>query len=256
MTDWSKSLAMIKYLTLIIMMLLLCDGWSHPEDDFCQEAEMDPMLCAQLAELDRASNTIEGEGLPEIELDRSPFSTFVLYTQLGVEHIIPMGLDHLAFVLALLLSAATFRQLIIQISLFTLAHSVTLILSVMGVIVLQGIWIEVAIAFSIAFVAFENIFMKQTAGMRRYALVFAFGLLHGLGFAGALSDLGIPGGHFFSALLGFNLGVEIGQLGFATVVFLLLFKFMKKTKYRSLVVVPGSLMIGALGCYWVIERMM
>ena len=217
---------------------------------------MDPMLCAQLAELDRAESSFQTNELPTIELDRSPFSTFVLYTQLGVEHIIPMGLDHLAFVLALLLSAKTFRQLVIQISLFTLAHSVTLILSVMGIIVLQGVWIEVAIAFSIAFVAFENIFMKQTAGIRRYALVFAFGLLHGLGFAGALNDLGIPSGHFFSALLGFNLGVEIGQLGFATLVFLLLFKFLKKPWYRSMVVIPGSLMIGALGCYWVVERLM
>ena len=227
---------------------------AHPADEFCQDATMDPMLCAQLAELDRADSSVSGYALPEIALDRSPIETAVLYTKLGVEHIIPMGLDHLAFVLALVLSATTFRRLVIQITLFTLAHSVTLILSVLGVLVLSGTWIEVAIAFSIVFVAFENVFFKNL-NRWRYFIVFGFGLLYGLGFAGALSELGIPDGHFISALLGFNFGVEIGQLGFALLVYLILLRFMKRDWYRPMVLIPGSLLVGALGCYWLIERL-
>lgn len=215
---------------------------------------MDPMLCSQLAELDRPGKNNSPYQLVEIKLDRSPLDTGLLYTKLGVEHIIPMGLDHLAFVLALVLSARTFKKLAIQITLFTIAHSVTLILSVMGVLVLEGRWIEVAIALSIAFVAFENIFLN-TIKPWRYLVVFGFGLLHGLGFAGALSELGIPDEHFFSALIGFNIGVEIGQLGFALVMFLLLYHFSNKPWYRNRVTIPGSLFVGVLGMYWVIERL-
>ena len=174
---------------------------AHPEDEFCSEVEMDPELCARLAELDRPANKVGNVELPEIKLDRSPFDTAVLYIKLGVDHILPMGLDHLAFVLALLLSSSAFRPLIIQISLFTLAHSVTLILGVLGILVLQGTSVEIAIAFSIVFVAIENIFLK-THQYWRLILVFCFGLLHGLGFAGALSELGVPDDHYFRASFG------------------------------------------------------
>ena len=243
-----KRLRFVAFLALFISTL----AYAHPEDEFCQDVEMDPLLCAQLAELDRATTT--NSPLPEINLDRSPVETALLYTKLGVEHILPMGLDHLAFVLALLLSSTALRPLIIQISLFTLAHSVTLILGVLGILVLQGTWVEVAIAFSIVFVAVENIFIKSLRYWRSL-IVFCFGLLHGLGFAGALSELGIPDNHFISALLGFNVGVEIGQLSFALVVFFILYKFMKKDWYFRFIVAPGSLMIAALGCYWIIERL-
>lgn len=242
----------------MILTLILClfslTLHGHPEDEFCQDIEMDPILCAQLAALDRPATGSGPYQLIDIQLDRSPSDTGLLYTKLGVEHIIPMGLDHLAFVLALVLSARTFKKLAIQITLFTLAHSFTLILSVMGLLVLEGSWIEVAIALSIAFVAFENIFIKSIRPWR-YLVVFAFGLLHGLGFAGALSDLGIPDEHFFSALIGFNIGVEIGQLGFAFIIFLLLCRFINRSWYRHRVIIPGSLFVGALGVFWMMERL-
>lgn len=235
-----------------LLLIVFCAQVSaHPEDEFCLDTEMDPLLCAQLAELDRPAAA--NSSLPEIKLDRSPIETAMLYTKLGVEHILPMGLDHLAFVLALLLSSSAFRPLLIQISLFTLAHSVTLVLGVLGILVLQGTWVEVAIAFSIVFVAVENIFIKSLKYWRSL-LVFCFGLLHGLGFAGALSELGIPNEHFVSALVGFNIGVEIGQISFALIVFLILFKFLKKAWYQQFIVIPGSLIVAMLGSYWVFER--
>lgn len=254
MKNSCHSLFSSRYLLLIILWTISTWALSHPEDEFCEDAQMDPLLCAQLAELDRPDNNQLSDQLPIIELDRSPVETAVLYTNQGILHIIPMGLDHLAFVLALVLSATTLRNLVIQISLFTLAHSVTLILSVIGVIVLQGVWIEVAIAFSIAFVAFENILLKSPNHWRSI-MVFCFGLLHGLGFAGALNELGIPNEHFISALVGFNLGVEIAQVGFAMLIYMIFNQFKHKKWYRTHVTIPGSLMIGALGCFWVIDRL-
>ena len=227
---------------------------AHPEDEFCQDAVMDPVLCEQLAELDRVANKNMNNQLPKIDLKRSFFETITLYTEQGIKHIIPMGVDHLAFVLALILCVTSFKNLAIQISLFTVAHSVTLILSMLGILNLTGVWVEVAIAFSIAFVAFENLFFKSLVRWRML-VVFCFGLLHGLGFAGALNELGIPNGHFISALVGFNIGVEIAQLCFALVIYLLLNRLSHKEWYRSYVTVPLSLMVGVLGCYWVIERL-
>lgn len=238
--------------------LLLCVwaalAYAHPEDEFCEAGEMDPLLCAQLSQLDRPAADNRSP-LPEIRLERSPLNTGLLYTKLGIEHILPLGLDHLAFVFALLLSCRAFRPLLLQISLFTLAHSLTLMLGVFGIVALQGKWTEVAIAFSIVFVAVENIFLSRT-NYWRGLLIFGFGLLHGLGFAGALSNLGIPDDHFISALLGFNLGVEIAQLGFAAAVFVLLSRFVNRGSYRRLVVIPGSVAVALLGSYWLLERLL
>lgn len=255
MIFFSKKITINVYIGILLLLLFSAFAIAHPEDEFCNDTEMDPQLCAQLAELDRPANADGKQVLPEIRLDRSPLETAILYTKLGVEHILPMGLDHLAFVLALLLSSTAFRPLLIQISLFTLAHSVTLVLGVLGILVLEGTWVEVAIAVSIVFVAVENIFLKSLKFWRPL-IVFCFGLLHGLGFAGALSELGIPEEHFISALVGFNLGVEIGQLSFALVVFLLLARLLKKNWYNQFIVLPGSAMVALLGTYWVFERLM
>ena len=254
MIFFNKKLTAGTFIGVLLLLLFSALAFAHPEDEFCNDAEMDPLLCAQLAAMDRPANADSNYVLPEIKLDRSPLETALLYTKLGVEHILPMGLDHLAFVLALLLSSSAFRPLLIQISLFTLAHSVTLALGVLGILVLEGTWVEVAIAFSIVFVAVENIFLKSLKFWRPL-IVFCFGLLHGLGFAGALSELGIPDDHFVSALVGFNLGVEIGQLSFALVVFLALAKFIKRSWYKQFIVIPGSLLVAALGCFWVVERL-
>jgi hypothetical protein len=254
MKPWLKGSALSGAL-VILLLLFSVFVLAHPEDEFCTGEEMDPLLCAQLSALDRAADTSGYDALPPIELDRSPLATALLYTKLGVEHILPMGLDHLAFVLALVLSATALRPLLIHISVFTLAHSVTLILGVLEIVSLNGVWVEVAIAFSIMFVALENLFFKLSKYWRPI-IIFAFGLLHGLGFAGALSELGIPANHFVSALLGFNVGVEIGQVSFGLLAFMLISIFAKRDWFARVIQLPGNLMIALIGGYWLFERLM
>jgi len=244
-------------LTQIVLIILFClfseSTFAHPEDEFCDQSVSDPLLCSELAELDRTGASLSQ--LPSIQLDRSPVDTLLLYARLGVEHILPLGLDHLAFVLALILSAAALRPLIIQISIFTVAHSVTLVLGAFELVALNAVWVEVAIALSIAFVAIENLFVKLRLAWRS-VIIFCFGLLHGLGFAGALSELGIPGGHYVSALVGFNLGVELGQLSFGLVFFLILHKAIKSEHFKRFVFIPGNCLIALLGTYWLLQRLL
>ncbi|MEM6734376.1 MAG: HupE/UreJ family protein, partial [Myxococcota bacterium] len=134
-----------------------------------------------------------------------------LYLVQGVLHIVPKGLDHILFVLGLFLLSTAWKPLLWQVSAFTLAHSVTLGLSMAGVWQMPGHIVEPIIAASIVYVAVENIFTTDLNPWRP-VLVFAFGLLHGLGFAGVLGEIGMPTDAFFTALLAFNVGVELGQL--------------------------------------------
>jgi hydrogenase/urease accessory protein HupE len=134
------------------------------------------------------------------------------YVGLGVEHIL-MGLDHLLFVIGLLFLVGFNRRLLLTITAFTVAHSVTLALSALGLLTLRPPPVEATIALSILLVAGEALRERQTLARRWPALVaFLFGLVHGLGFAGALKDIGLPDNHLWVALLSFNVGVEIGQL--------------------------------------------
>lgn len=241
------------FASITVLFLFSMKLYAHPEDDFCEQGLTDMQLCAQLAELDRAQ--VGSAELPVIQLDRSPLDTLLVYIRLGAEHIVPLGLDHLAFVLALVLSATTLRSLLVQISVFTLAHSLTLALGVLNIVVLNSLWVELAIALSIAFVAIENLFFKYRLAWRS-VVIFCFGLLHGLGFAGALSELGIPNGHFLSALIGFNLGVEIGQISFGLVFFLLFHKLIKERYFKRFVFIPGNCLIALAGIYWLVERLL
>jgi hypothetical protein len=176
------------------------------------------------------------------------------YLQLGFTHILPKGLDHILFVLGLFLLSRRMKPLLLQITSFTLAHTVTLALSIYGVISLPASIVEPLIALSIVFVAVENVF---TAELRpsRVALVFAFGLLHGLGFAGVLSELGLPRAEFLPALVSFNVGVEGGQLTVVTLALLAVGLFRQRSWYRPAVVVPASWLIAAVGLYWSIQRL-
>ena len=131
---------------------------------------------------------------------------------LGFTHIVPDGLDHVLFVLGLFLLTGRARSILWQVSAFTAAHSITLGLSLYGVITAPASLVEPMIALSIAYVAIENLFLSELRTWR-LALVFAFGLLHGMGFAGALRDLGLPRSEFLTALVTFNLGVEGGATG-------------------------------------------
>jgi hydrogenase/urease accessory protein HupE len=175
------------------------------------------------------------------------------YIGLGFEHILPLGLDHILFVVGLFLLSAHLRPLLWQISAFTLAHTLTLGLSIYGVISLPASVVEPLIALSIAYVGLENCLYSQLKPWR-VLLVFCFGLLHGMGFAGVLSEIGLPAGEFLTALLSFNLGVEFGQLTIVALGFLLVGWFRNKSWYRAVIVIPLSLLISAAGLYWTWER--
>ncbi len=178
---------------------------------------------------------------------------FGRYLVFGFEHILPKGLDHILFVLGLFLLSPKARPLLWQVTAFTIAHSVTLGLAMRGVVTLPSSVVEPLIALSIAYVAVENIFTRDLKPWRP-AIVFAFGLLHGLGFADVLKDLGMPADRFPAALIGFNLGVEAGQLAVVTLAFLAVGWFRRDQRYRNVVVRPLSGAIALVGLYWAVER--
>ena len=159
------------------------------------------------------------------------------------------------FVLGIFLLGRRLRQILGQVSAFTIAHSITLALSVYGIVSVSPKIVEPLIAVSIAYVAIENIFMSDLKPWR-VGLVFAFGLLHGMGFAGALKELGLPRSEFMTALLTFNLGVEAGQLAVIGAAFLLVGWYCGRQRwYRRFVVVPASALIACTALYWTFERL-
>ena len=147
------------------------------------------------------------------------WQTFARYIPVGFDHIVPKGLDHILFVLGLFFLSTRMAPLLTQVSLFTLAHTITLALAALGYVRIPGSIVEPLIAASITYVAVENIFMKNLSPWRPF-IVFLFGLLHGLGFASVLGEFGLPEGTFIPALIGFNVGVEVGQLAVIAVMFL------------------------------------
>lgn len=175
------------------------------------------------------------------------------YLILGFEHILPLGLDHILFVVGLFLLSPLLRPLLVQISLFTVAHTVTLALSTLGVVALPSGVVEPLIAVSIAFVAIENLFTSRLHAWRP-TLVFGFGLLHGMGFAGVLRELGLPRGELVTGLLSFNVGVELGQLAVIALLLLTVGWWRGKEWYRRRITVPASALIAVVGMYWVVER--
>jgi hypothetical protein len=175
------------------------------------------------------------------------------YLSLGYTHILPKGLDHILFVIGLFLLSIRLRPILVQVTTFTVAHSITLALSMYGLVSLPPRIVEPLIALSIAYVAIENLLTDQVKPWR-IALVFAFGLLHGLGFAGVLSELGLPRGEFLTALVSFNLGVEAGQLTVIAIAASCVFWYRHRAWYHQRVVVPASLAIASVGIYWMVER--
>lgn len=177
------------------------------------------------------------------------------YLWLGYTHILPKGLDHTLFVLGLFLLSPRLKPLLLQVTAFTVAHSITLGLSIYGVVSLPSRVVEPLIALSIAYVALENVLTRELKPWR-LALVFMFGLLHGLGFAGVLRELGLPRSEFLTALLTFNLGVEGGQLTIIGAALIAAAPFMKKSWYRPRVVIPASILIATVGVYWTVARIL
>ncbi|MGB1209501.1 MAG: HupE/UreJ family protein, partial [Paracoccaceae bacterium] len=151
---------------------------------------------------------------------QSDWATLGGYIPVGFDHILPKGLDHILFVLGLFFLAPRIRPLLWQVTAFTLAHSITLTLAALGLVQVPGHIVEPLIAASIVYVAIENLTSDRISTWRP-VVIFGFGLLHGLGFASVLADFGLPDGQYLPALLGFNIGVEVGQLTVLLGIFLL-----------------------------------
>ncbi|MEM7492765.1 MAG: HupE/UreJ family protein [Pseudomonadota bacterium] len=257
----ANAFARLILLIVAISLVFNPEGFAHPEDEFCTfDGGIDPALCNALQELDRSATPRSGEGrftaTETIDFDRPLIETFSLYIKIGVQHILPTGLDHILFVLALFFTAASWRALLIQISAFTVAHTLTLMLAATEIISPPASVVEPLIALTIAFVAFENVIFKD---MRRWRplVVIVFGLIHGMGFAGFFGSLGLPQGQFWSALVGFNIGVEIGQLSVVAFAALLLWPVASKItplSYRRLIAIPACFFIGLIGAFWTFER--
>ncbi|MAX72122.1 MAG: hypothetical protein CMH66_00345 [Nioella sp.] len=181
-------------------------------------------------------------------------AVFLRYIVVGFEHIVPKGLDHILFVLGLFFFSLQMRPILFQVTAFTLAHTITLALASLEIISVPASVVEPLIALSIVYVGVENV-LGFGSLRSRTALVFAFGLLHGLGFASVLGDVGIDPTRFITALVGFNIGVEFGQLAVIFAAFLLVgYWFGRKDWYRARIAVPASLFIALIGAWWSVER--
>ncbi len=177
------------------------------------------------------------------------------YLFLGFEHILPEGLDHILFVLGLFFLSSRFKSLLWQVTAFTVAHSVTLALSSFQIISLSPAIVEPLIALSIVYVAVENLYTTELKPWRPL-VIFGFGLIHGLGFAGVLAELGLPQQHFLTALVTFNIGVELGQLTVIGLAYLIVGWFRSYTWYRPYLSMPASCGIALIASYWTIERVL
>jgi HupE / UreJ protein len=178
----------------------------------------------------------------------------LIYLKLGFTHIIPLGIDHILFVLSLFFLNSNLKVVIWQATAFTVAHSITLGLAMYGLISPPTYIIEPVIALSIVFVAIENV-ISDKLKPSRIIIVFGFGLIHGMGFASALTGLGLPQNKFLISLLTFNLGVELGQIAIILATWFLIGKwFNNKEWYRRRIVIPTSALIAVIALYWTIER--
>jgi hypothetical protein len=210
---------------------------------------------------DPATTWLEGgqTSQPVSLVVREPRSTWPhtarRYLALGFTHIIPLGPDHVLFVLGLFLLNSRPRTLLTQVSAFTVAHSITLGMSMYGLVAVPARIVEPAIAVSIAYVAVENLLISELKSWRVW-LVFACGLLHGLGFAGVLHELGLPRREFLTALLSFNVGVEAAQLAVIAAAFLVVGAwFAGRTWYRTRIVMPASAAIACTALVWAVQRL-
>jgi hypothetical protein len=203
----------------------------------------------------------EGEASPDYPISGevaavSRLATFGQYLVLGYTHILPKGLDHMLFVLGLFLLSTHLAPLLWQVTAFTVAHSITLALSMYGVIALSPAIVEPLIAASIVAVAVENLLTARLHAWRVF-VVFGFGLLHGLGFAGVLTEIGLPRNEFITGLIAFNVGVEGGQLSVIALAWLSFgYWFRNRPWYRTRIVLPMSAAIALTGAYWMVERIL
>jgi hydrogenase/urease accessory protein HupE len=201
--------------------------------------------------LDASGNSLECDLASFLSSQARPHAFWGFLT-LGIEHIL-LGFDHLAFLFALLIAGGTLREAAKIITSFTVAHSITLALATLQVIVIPASVVEPLIAASIIYVGLENIFRRKIE--RRWLLTFAFGLVHGFGFASALRELGVGAGvKAVGPLLSFNLGVEIGQIAVAALALPLIWKLRQRPRFVISYVPACSILVALAGGYWLIER--
>lgn len=188
-------------------------------------------------------------------LEKAPTEDVVwFYLKLGYTHILPEGFDHILFVAGLCLLSRKIKAIIWQATAFTVAHSITLAMSMKNIIVAPSAVVEPVIALSILFVAVENILLTELKPWR-ILLVFMFGLIHGMGFASSLNEIGLPRNKFLISILSFNVGVELGQISIILAVFLLIVRpFGNRSNYRKQIVYPLSVIIALIALYWTVQR--
>ncbi|MCB1208564.1 MAG: HupE/UreJ family protein [Verrucomicrobiales bacterium] len=175
------------------------------------------------------------------------------YLGLGFSHILPHGLDHVLFILGLFFLARDAFTLLVQVTLFTLAHSLTLGLAMAGVISVPTVWVEVVIALSIAFVGIENLFQDKLSRWRPW-MVFGFGLIHGLGFAHTFQEIPVDDASLLPALFSFNVGIELGQLAIIGIALVTAAVWWKRDWYVQRIARPASATIALVALYWAVER--
>jgi len=182
-------------------------------------------------------------------------NSFIKYLFLGIQHIIPKGLDHILFIIGLFLFSNLIRPLLLQVSMFTIAHTITLVIASLSLINVNASIVEPLIALSIVYIGVENIFKKYSNTKIRYYVIFLFGLLHGLGFALVLKDVGLDYSNLLINLVSFNIGVEIAQIFILFLLYLTIGLFFSKKKYYKLIFqIPLSLFISLIAIYWFVER--
>ena len=207
------------------------------------------LACAVLVPSEAAAHVLDKD---LSKLSRTEI--FGTYLQLGYLHILPLGLDHILFVLSIFFLEPRLKPVLLQATAFTLAHSITLGLAMYGLIHPPAAIVEPVIALSILFVAIENIFSEKLNPWR-ILVVFGFGLIHGMGFASALTSLGLPKKAFFESLIAFNVGVELGQVSVILLAWALVGHwFAGKPWYQRRIVIPASVAIGLVAAYWTVER--
>ena len=258
--------------TVLPLMIRCAKAPAQLAIDYSLFADLDPQHrgLLNLQALGNAHTAVLGPQAPtqSFELKTvSRWAQFIDYAREGVWHIW-IGFDHVLFLLSLLLPAVllwrarswqaveTFRTAFVDVfkivTAFTVAHSITLSLATLGTVELPSRWVESAIAASVVLAALNNVWPVFHG--RRWTVAFAFGLIHGFGFATVLADLGLPREALVLALVGFNLGVEAGQLAIVAVFLPIAFALRRTAVYRRAVMVGGSLLIAALAGVWLVER--
>ena len=224
------------------------------------EKELGPVVIRHFEDLSKESvlfttylQPAERSSLISQQTQSSAFSTTIEYLVLGIEHIVPKGLDHILFIIGIFFYAIKFKPLLLQVTMFTVAHSITLILASFNLIFIPATIVEPLIALSISYVAIENIFQRRST-LLRYLIIFIFGLIHGLGFAFVLGDIGLNTSQLVLSLISFNIGVEIAQIAIIILASIIFIIPSRQGWYRTFLQIPISIIISMIGLYWFIER--